>query len=91
MAEIGRSFTHLQIESIQCEFKNDSKTKTVMLARKRGPNMEGSLRRPKLAIGPHLCKSNQFNEFKNDSKTKTVILARMRGAGPDPPRGIAGS
>ena len=43
------------------ELNNDAKTKTVILERMRGPNMEGSLRRPKLAVVPHLCKSNQFN------------------------------
>ena len=43
------------------EFKNDSKTKTVILERMRGPNMEGSLRRPELAVVSHLCKSNQSN------------------------------
>ena len=38
-----------------------SKTKTLIVARMPGPNIESSLRRPKLAVVSHLCKSNQFN------------------------------
>ena len=43
------------------ELKNAAKTKTVILERMRGHNMEGSLRRPELAVVSHLCKSNQLD------------------------------